>query len=78
MRLLARASRARRVDLTIKSPVENAVIYGAGDAGKLLTALNADRHFRVVDFIDDDVKLHGREIDMITIHPPSAMGRSGL
>ena len=69
-RFAARAA----VDLTIKSPVENAVIYGAGDAGRqLLTALNADRHFRVVAFIDDDVKLHGREIDMITIHPPSAM-----
>ena len=62
------------VDFTTKTPVANAVIYGAGDAGRqLLTALNAGRQFRVVAFVDDDKKVHGREIDMIAIHPPSAL-----
>ena len=68
------ALRAVATAMTLK-PAENVVIYGAGDAGRqLLSALNSEGHYQVIAFIDDDHAMHDREIDTITIKPPSALG----
>ena len=55
-------------------PLENVVIYGAGDAGRqLLNALNIEGNYRVIAYIDDDEAMQGREMDTIPIFPPSAL-----
>ena len=62
------------VEYISKKPVMNGVIYGAGDAGqRLLAALNGDQNIRIVAFVDDDVGVHGRQIDTITIYPPDTI-----
>lgn len=51
------------------------MIYGAGSAGRqLFHALN-NSEMRVVGFIDDDFKLHGRVLFGKPIHSPSAIER---
>jgi FlaA1/EpsC-like NDP-sugar epimerase len=48
------------------------LIYGAGHSGTtLLNALRSDPHFRIVGFLDDDPRLHGRSVLNLTIHNPS-------
>ena len=55
-------------------PLENVVIYGAGDAGRqLLNALNIEGNYRVIAYVDDDEAMQGREMDTIPIFPPSAL-----
>lgn len=46
-------------------------IYGAGRAGsQLALALEADRHYQVAAFFDDDRTLHGRIIGGVRVFPP--------
>ena len=55
----------------LAEPSGKVIIYGAGDAGRqLLTALNNERQYQVVAFVDDDERVHGREVDTITIKSP--------
>ena len=55
-------------------PAGKVVIYGAGDAGRqLLNALNSERQYQVMAFIDDNTLMHGREVDTIPIMPASAL-----
>jgi FlaA1/EpsC-like NDP-sugar epimerase len=52
------------------------LIYGAGDSGtNLLNALRADHRFRIVGFLDDEPRLHGRSVLNLTIHNPSNLPR---
>lgn len=47
------------------------IVYGAGSAGRQLSsALQADPHFRVVAFVDDDPTLQGRTLNTIPIESP--------
>ena len=56
-------------------PTEQVVIYGAGDAGRLLlNALSNEGEYEVVAFVDDDPNLNGRELDTIAIRSPSELG----
>ncbi|MGC6452817.1 MAG: polysaccharide biosynthesis protein [Candidatus Puniceispirillaceae bacterium] len=56
-------------------PTERVVIYGAGDAGRLLlNALSNEGEYEVVAFLDDDPNLNGRELDTIVIRSPSELG----
>ena len=58
-------------------PTEQVVIYGAGDAGRLLlNALSNEGEYEVVAFVDDDPNLNGRELDTIAIGSPSSLARS--
>ena len=60
----------------LTGPSGKVVIYGAGDAGRqLLYALNSERQYQVVAFVDDDQRVHGREVDTITIKSPDTIGR---
>ncbi|MCS5692549.1 polysaccharide biosynthesis protein [Cyanobium sp. FGCU-6] len=50
------------------------VIYGAGSSGlNLLMALRNDPRFRVVAFLDDDSRLHGRTVQALPIHSPTSL-----
>jgi FlaA1/EpsC-like NDP-sugar epimerase len=52
------------------------LIYGAGDSGmSLLQVLRNDRRFRVVGFLDDDVRLHGRTLQNLRIDCPTQLPR---
>ena len=47
------------------------LIYGAGSAGRQLAAAMANnQEMRVVGFIDDDVSLHGQELNGLTVYSP--------
>ncbi len=47
------------------------LIYGAGSAGRQLAAAMANnQEMSVVGFIDDDVSLHGQELNGLTIYSP--------
>lgn len=49
-------------------------IYGAGSAGtQLASALYQERNKYITAFLDDDQRLHGREIGGIRIYPPSKL-----
>ena len=59
----------------LTKPSGKVIIYGAGDAGRqLLYALNSERQYQVVAFVDDDQRVHGREVDTITIKSPDTIG----
>ena len=59
----------------LAKPSGKVIIYGAGDAGRrLLYALNSERQYQVVAFVDDDQRVHGREVDTITIKSPDMIG----
>ena len=48
------------------------VIYGAGAAGRQLAdALAGGRDMRVLGFVDDNIKLHGRVLNGLKIFPPN-------
>ncbi len=50
------------------------LIYGAGSAGMmLLQALRNDPQFRIVGFLDDDRRLHGRTLQSLSIHSPEGI-----
>ena len=52
------------------------LIYGAGDSGmSLLQALRNDERFRIVGFLDDDVRLHGRTLQNLRIDSPTRLPR---
>ena len=58
----------------LTKPTGKVIIYGAGDAGRqLLNALNSERQYQVVAFVDDDQSVHGREVDTITIKSPDSI-----
>ena len=58
----------------LAEPSGKVIIYGAGDAGRqLLNALNSERQYQVVAFVDDDERVQGREIDTITIKSPDTI-----
>ncbi len=52
-----------------------AMIYGAGSAGRQLYRGLRDSEIRVVGFIDDDPQLHGRLLLGLPIHSPRAIER---
>ena len=61
-------------NLVMRTPVTKVAIYGAGDAGRqLLNALNSERQYQVVAFVDDNTAMHGQELDTIPIRPPTAL-----
>lgn len=48
-----------------------ALIYGAGSAGRQLASAMVNSHeIRVVGFLDDDERLHGHELNGLPIHNP--------
>lgn len=50
---------------------EPVIIYGAGSAGvQTALALKQGHEYVVVAFIDDDIKLHGTELQDIRVYPP--------
>jgi len=50
------------------------VIYGAGSSGlNLLMALRNDPRFRLIAFLDDDGRLHGRTVQGLPIHSPTRL-----
>jgi FlaA1/EpsC-like NDP-sugar epimerase len=51
------------------------MIYGAGSAGRQLFNALRNSEMRVVGFIDDDRKLHGRVLFGCPIHSPRALDR---
>lgn len=55
-----------------KSTLPQALIYGAGSAGRQLASAMANSHeIQVAGFLDDDEKLHGRELNGIPIYNPT-------
>ena len=50
------------------------LIYGAGSSGlNLLIALRNDPRFRLIAFLDDDGRLHGRTVHGLPIHSPTRL-----
>ncbi|HEV7277761.1 MAG TPA: nucleoside-diphosphate sugar epimerase/dehydratase [Devosiaceae bacterium] len=50
------------------------VIYGAGDAGReLAAALRSHGAGYVVGFLDEDERLHGRDVSGVRVYPPSRL-----
>lgn len=50
------------------------LIYGAGEAGRqLAAALARSTEYRLVGFVDDDVRLQGRSLDGRDVHSPDAL-----
>ncbi len=63
----------------LKNPARdklNVIIYGAGESG-IITKRTLDRDaaikYRVVGFVDDDTKKHGRSLEGVFVYPPSQM-----
>ncbi len=55
-----------------KAAMPQALIYGAGSAGRQLAAAMANSpEMRVVGFLDDDDRLHGHELNGLPIHNPA-------
>lgn len=55
-----------------KAAMPQALIYGAGSAGRQLAAALANSpEMRVVGFLDDDDRLHGHELNGLPIHNPA-------
>jgi len=55
---------------------ENVLIYGAGDAGaQLVQALWQTRELYPVGFIDDDTRMHDREVAGFKVFPVSQLGQ---
>ncbi len=58
-----------------KLPRKRAVIYGAGSAGvQLALALSESREFLPVAFVDDDSKLHHKQIAGLTVYARQDLG----
>jgi FlaA1/EpsC-like NDP-sugar epimerase len=59
-----------------KASLPQALIYGAGSAGRqLASALANSPEMRVVGFLDDDKSLHGHEINGLPIYNPARLGQ---
>lgn len=55
-----------------KASISQALIYGAGSAGRQLASAMANSpEISVVGFLDDDNRLHGHVLNGLTIHNPS-------
>jgi FlaA1/EpsC-like NDP-sugar epimerase len=54
----------------------NVIIYGAGEAG-IITKRTLDRDaaikYKVIGFVDDDEKKHGRSLEGVFIYKPSRL-----
>lgn len=71
--LMLGLGRRQRVLYQGESPMHT-LIYGAGTSGlNLLVALRNDRRFRLVAFLDDDRRLHGRTMQGLPIHNPTRL-----
>jgi len=58
----------------LRSLTKNVIIYGAGESGRqLLTALHHGDQYRVVAFVDDDVRLQRSVINGLRVAQPEAM-----
>jgi FlaA1/EpsC-like NDP-sugar epimerase len=58
-----------------KSALPQALIYGAGGAGRQLAMAMTNSHeIRVVGFLDDDDRLHGHVLNGLPIHNPRDLG----
>ena len=58
----------------IKATLPQALIYGAGNAGRQLAAAMANSHeMRVVGFLDDDDRLHGHVLNGLPIYSPAEL-----
>ena len=70
-RILLRDLQRQRSRKPARSLRQNAVIYGAGDAGlRLIEELRHDPQLWVRAVIDDDPRLWGRWLQHVRIHPP--------
>ena len=58
-------------NVKVKGRIFDSIIYGAGQAGALLST-NILRYgkYKIKFFVDDNSELWGREINGIKIHPP--------
>jgi FlaA1/EpsC-like NDP-sugar epimerase len=57
-----------------KTTLPQALIYGAGSAGRqLAAALNNSKEMHLVGFLDDDIKLHGNIINGLVIYNPNKL-----
>ncbi|MCW5632671.1 MAG: polysaccharide biosynthesis protein [Rubrivivax sp.] len=66
-----------------RQPYQRVLIYGAGSAGtRLLASLQHSHEMQVLGFIDDDLRLQGREINGVAIHAladvPELVRRRGV
>ncbi|MDA8752612.1 polysaccharide biosynthesis protein [Halieaceae bacterium] len=58
----------------LRSLTKNVIIYGAGESGRqLLTALHHGDQYRVVSFVDDDVRLQHSVINGLRVARPQVM-----
>lgn len=58
-------------DILARSALPKALIYGAGNAGRQLSAaLDHSHELRVIGYLDDDVHLHGHLINGLPVHAP--------
>jgi FlaA1/EpsC-like NDP-sugar epimerase len=58
-----------------KASMPQALIYGAGSAGRQLAqAMSNSPEIRVVGFLDDDDRLHGHVLNGLPIHNPADLG----
>ena len=58
----------------LRSLTKNVIIYGAGESGRqLLTALHHGDQYRVIAFVDDDVRLQRAVINGLRVAAPGAM-----
>jgi len=56
------------------SLVKNVLIYGAGAAGRqLANSIYQSQELKVVGFVDDDKRLHGRSLNGLTIYAPETL-----
>ncbi len=57
--------------------VQDVIIYGAGEAGALLSkSILNDKRFNLVGFIDDDKKIWGRSLNYIQIYSPGVLKKN--
>lgn len=57
-----------------KASLPQALIYGAGNAGRqLASAMSSSPEIRVVGFLDDDDRLHGHVLNGLPIHNPAEL-----
>lgn len=71
--LLLGLGRQQQILFQGESPLHT-LIYGAGTSGlNLLVALRNDRRFRLVAFLDDNRRLHGRTMQGLPIHNPTRL-----
>lgn len=65
---------SNRIDKSEENKEGATLIYGAGSSGvSLLMALRNDPRFRIVSFLDDDPRLHGRTLHNLPIRSPAQL-----